>query len=144
MLGRAIRTARHRLVEWKKPGEPAATADLELYDYETDPLETKNLASAQPEIVAKLRAMLATHPEAKPQITGAAAPKSTAAKKPAQDRGAMFDKRDTDKDGTLTIDEFLIGQPDPEEAPKRFPRFDVNNDGLLSREEFVNGGAKNR
>jgi len=28
----------------EKIGAPADTADLELYDYQTDPLETKNLA----------------------------------------------------------------------------------------------------
>ncbi len=153
VIGRAIRTARHRLVEWKKPGAPADTADLELYDYETDPQETKNLAGEQPEVVANLRAILAKHPEAKPQIPEAKArPDSSdkdenpapqaAAKKPAKDRGAMFAQRDKDQDGQLTIDEFLIGQPDPEEAPKRFPRFDKNHDGVLSREEFVGPNAQ--
>jgi len=68
-FGRAIRTARHRLVEWKKSGAPADTADLELYDYESDPGETQNLAATQPEVVARLRAILARHPEAKPQAT---------------------------------------------------------------------------
>jgi iduronate 2-sulfatase len=68
LIGRGVRTARYRLVEWKKPGAPANTADLELYDYEIDPLETKNLAATQPEVVAQLRAILATQPEAKPQI----------------------------------------------------------------------------
>lgn len=63
-MGRAIRTERYRLVEWKKPGAPADTAELELYDYEVDPLESKNLAASQPEIVAQLRAILARHPEA--------------------------------------------------------------------------------
>ena len=65
LLGRAIRTAHYRLVEWKKIGAPAATAELELYDYETDPLETKNLAAARPEVVVQLRALLARHPEAR-------------------------------------------------------------------------------
>lgn len=65
-LGRAIRTERYRLVEWKRPGEAAATADLELYDYETDPHETQNLAASQPEVVAALRKILAQYPEAKP------------------------------------------------------------------------------
>jgi iduronate 2-sulfatase len=65
VIGRAIRTERHRLVEWKKPGAPADTADLELYDYAADPLETKNLAAAQPDTVAELRAILGRHPEAK-------------------------------------------------------------------------------
>lgn len=65
VIGRAIRTERHRLVEWKSSGAPADTADLELYDYEADPMETKNLAMSQPKTVAGLRAILARHPEAK-------------------------------------------------------------------------------
>jgi len=68
IIGRGVRTARYRLVEWKKPGAPADTADLELYDYETDPLETKNLAASQPEVVAQLRSILAEQSEARPQI----------------------------------------------------------------------------
>jgi arylsulfatase A-like enzyme len=68
VIGRAIRTERHRLVEWKQPGKPADTADLELYDYQTDPKEMKNLAGDQPKTVARLRTILARHPEAKPPI----------------------------------------------------------------------------
>jgi iduronate 2-sulfatase len=64
-LGRAIRTERYRLVEWKKPGAAPDAAELELYDYELDPLETKNFAREQPEVVAKMRAILARHPEAR-------------------------------------------------------------------------------
>jgi iduronate 2-sulfatase len=67
-LGRAIRTKRHRLVEWKKFGAAPESAEFELYDYETDAGETRNLATAQPEVVARLRAVLAAHPEAKPPL----------------------------------------------------------------------------
>ncbi len=63
-LGRAIRTERYRLVEWKQPGSPRSKARLELYDYQEDPLETKNLANRHPEIVDRLRAILDRHPEA--------------------------------------------------------------------------------
>ena len=132
-LGRALRTARHRLVEWKIPGAPADTADLELYDYATDPLETKNLAAAQPEIVAQLRALLAKEPEAKPPLRAAA----TA---PKQDRAVLFAKKDADKDGKLTREEFLANQPDPDKAPARFTLFDTDKDGTLSREEFIAAG----
>jgi iduronate 2-sulfatase len=64
-LGRAVRTERHRLVEWKKFGAAADMAEIEMYDYTGDPAETKNVATSQPEVVSKLRAMLATHPEPK-------------------------------------------------------------------------------
>lgn len=64
-LGRSIRTERYRLVEWKKPGAPPETAELELYDYDTDPLETRNLATETPKTVNELRAILAKYPEAK-------------------------------------------------------------------------------
>ncbi len=67
-LGRAIRTPRYRMVEWKKPGADIATAEYELYDYETDPEERKNLASELPKVLSELKAILAKHPEAKPQI----------------------------------------------------------------------------
>jgi iduronate 2-sulfatase len=75
-MGRAIRTERHRLVEWKVPGADASTAEFELYDYQSDPAEKKNLAAGQPEVVAQLRAILARHPEAKspPSIAPKAKP----------------------------------------------------------------------
>ncbi len=67
-LGRAIRTERYRFVEWKSVRDPAAPADLELYDYVADPLEAVNVAARQPEVVARLLAMLASHPAAKPPV----------------------------------------------------------------------------
>ncbi|HYG35897.1 MAG TPA: sulfatase/phosphatase domain-containing protein [Clostridia bacterium] len=67
VIGRAILTDHYRLVEWKQPGAPASIADLELYDYKKDPEETTNLAAAQPKTVARLREILACHPEAKPE-----------------------------------------------------------------------------
>ena len=62
-LGRAIRTDRYRLVEWKNPGDAAETAEYELYDYASDPLENHNLAAAQPDVVSDLKAKLAAYPE---------------------------------------------------------------------------------
>ena len=62
-LGRAIRTQRYRLVEWRNVGDPPDAAELELYDYETDLHETRNLASEQPQVVAELRAILASYPQ---------------------------------------------------------------------------------
>ncbi len=144
-MGRAVRTAHHRLVEWKNPGAAADTAVLELYDYEADPAETKNLAPEQPEVVARLRAILAQQPEAKPQVRdGKNAGAKASGAKPRQDRAAMFAKRDKNGDGRLSREEFLDNQPDPQEAPKRFTAFDVDKDGSLSKEEFVTMGGKSK
>ena len=143
LLGRAVRTGRYRLVEWKKPGSSPDTAEFELYDYESDPGETRNLAPEQSAIVADLKQLLAAHPEAKPQIRAQPTPAKRPDAKPkakSKDRSEMFRQRDKDKDGRLTRDEFLLNQPDPDEAPKRFPVFDANGDGFLSEEEFVKSG----
>ena len=137
-LGRAIRTPQHRLVEWKTPGAAADTADIELYDYTADPLETKNIAAEKPEIVIRMRAILAEKfPEAKPQWR-------EKAPAPKQDRAAMFTSRDKDKDGKLTREEFLANQPDPDKAPARFIQFDADKDGVLSREEFIGSGKASK
>ncbi|MHC4995827.1 MAG: sulfatase-like hydrolase/transferase [Planctomycetota bacterium] len=64
-MGRAIRTNRYRLVEWKVPGQGADTAEYELYDYREDPLEKVNLASSEPQALKRLKKILDTHPEAK-------------------------------------------------------------------------------
>ncbi|MDB4323634.1 sulfatase-like hydrolase/transferase [Akkermansiaceae bacterium] len=58
-LGRAIRTERYRLVEWKAKG----AAEYELYDYQTDPHETENLSEKLPLVLEKLQAILAKYPE---------------------------------------------------------------------------------
>ncbi len=63
-LGRAIRTDRYRLVEWKNRNDVNDVV-YELYDYKLDPLETKNVAKAQPKVVEKMIKILAGHPKAK-------------------------------------------------------------------------------
>lgn len=139
LLGRAIRDDRYRLVEWKKIGASPETATFELYDYQTDPLEHHNLAPEQPEQLARLKARLATHPEAKPQITAKPMAAATATSK--MSREEMFKGKDKDNDGKLTQEEFLRHQRDPDEAPKRFNRFDTNHDGVLTQDEFIKGAA---
>jgi iduronate 2-sulfatase len=74
VLGRAVRTERYRLVEWKQPGASPDSAELELYDYREDPLETRNLAAHRSDVVAELRSILHRLPEAKPQARTPAEP----------------------------------------------------------------------
>ena len=81
LIGRAVRNDRYRLVEWKEPNDSAEKAAIELYDYQTDPLEKKNLAEQNPELVAQLREVLAKLPEAKPQMGDEGAPESGYEKK---------------------------------------------------------------
>lgn len=57
-MGHSVRTQRYRLTEWTVPGTDFS--ELELYDYELDPEETKNLAKL-PEhanTVAELKSLL--------------------------------------------------------------------------------------
>lgn len=63
-MGRAIRTDRYRLVEWKKIGADPETAELELYDYKNGLVEERNIADQNPEVVKELRKILNQHPEA--------------------------------------------------------------------------------
>jgi iduronate 2-sulfatase len=89
--------------------------------------------------VAKLKEKLATHPEAKPQITSkklaeTATPNNNGN---TQDRAQLFKTRDKDGDGKLTREEFLANQKNPEAAEKRLSRFDKDGDGILTRDEFI-------
>jgi iduronate 2-sulfatase len=68
LIGRAVRTSRYRLVEWKRSGAAPDTAEIELYDYQTDPGETRNVAADEPSLVAKLRALLTAQGDAVPQV----------------------------------------------------------------------------
>jgi iduronate 2-sulfatase len=62
-LGRAIRTERYRLVEWRGMDEAVEKAEYELYDYQSDPLEKKNVAKTKPLIVQQLTRILRSYPD---------------------------------------------------------------------------------
>ncbi len=134
-IGRAIRTATHRFVEWKKPGGETLH---ELYDYAKDPQEKKNLVDEQPETVAELKKELAKYPEPKPQLVVKAA--AEAPQQGGQDRARLFQNRDKDGDGKLTTEEFLANQKDQAAAQERLKKFDKDGDGILTLEEFIKAG----
>ncbi len=55
LMGYTMRTDRYRLVVWKDHRDPKAEPlFIELFDHQTDPQETKNIAKDQPETVAQL------------------------------------------------------------------------------------------
>ncbi len=59
LMGYSMRTERYRFVAWKDRTNPEVEpVDVELYDHQTDPSETKNIADMHPELVAKLTAQL--------------------------------------------------------------------------------------
>ena len=141
LMGYSIRDERWRLTLWRDRHDGSLDA-TELYDEQNDPAESKNLAAQNPDVVKRLSVFIPPLiPFEGGKAKGGKQEKAEPAK-PKQDRGAMFDKRDQNHDGKLTIEEFLVGQPDPEEAPKRFPRFDTNKDGFVDREEFIKGGKQ--
>jgi N-sulfoglucosamine sulfohydrolase len=133
---------------------------VELYDLQNDPWELTDLAG-QPgnaATIARLRSQLdawmhqqgdqgdQTEREANqhqggnrkaaadpPPAGGSAATPG----KPAANRAANFDRKDTDHDGKLSRGEFLSGSPDSAAAKSRFGKWDADKDGFLSREEFT-------
>ncbi len=60
-IGEAIRTARYRLVRWTQ--EATGDRAYELYDLQTDPGETRNIAETRPRARAELEAYLAAQPK---------------------------------------------------------------------------------
>ena len=141
VLGRAIRTQRYRLVQWKAWDAPEESSDWELYDYQADPQETRNLASQLPDVVSELREHLDSHPKAKPPVKQTKPTESSATSDAKKvERESLFTKKDTNADGFLSHPEFMSGQKDPEQAKERFIKFDTDGDGKLSRKEFVFSG----
>lgn len=64
-MGRAIRTERYRMVEWKSTNDPT-DVEYELYDYDGGLVERRNIAAEQPAVLAELQAILRRHPQATP------------------------------------------------------------------------------
>jgi len=58
--GRAhsIRTPRYRLTQWTERGNPSRIAQVELYDHQVDPDETRNIAADEPDVARRLGAGL--------------------------------------------------------------------------------------
>ena len=56
----------------------------------------------------------------------------------------IFSRKDTNSDGSLSLEEFKAGMKDKqlEKADKRFKKSDANGDGKLSLEEFKAGMPK--
>ncbi len=135
----------------------------QLYHLTDDRAEVTDVAKEHPEIVARLtklvfdwKATLPTKPDpacmsdidrvkANPIGKSLPTPMDSTGKPPV-DRERAFDRMDANKDGFLTLEEYKAGMKNavgtPAQFDARFKRFDKDNDGTVSREEFVKPSAK--
>lgn len=68
---------------------------------------------------------------------GADTPKKPEGEKPKMTPEEMFTKKDADKDGKVSKEEFLKGAKDATKAEATFAKKDTNKDGFISKEEFT-------
>ncbi len=112
----------------------------ELYDLDADPSELNNLSGkpALAEIERELRVALAEKMilDFDYLPLPAIADRTAGADTPNNPRAANFVRLDTDKDGKLSKAEFSTGRA-AADAANWFAQRDVNNDGFISREEFL-------
>lgn len=125
--------------------------DLALFDLSKDVAEKNNLRTEHPQIYTSLKTELIDHlaninaeyPGG--EISAASPTEETKPKKPTstltprrQSRDQFFKSRDRNKDGAITLEEF-IGNPKGRNVPaltKRFKNFDSNGDGRLDLNEL--------
>lgn len=147
VMGYSIRNERWRATFWRERRGSRIVA-TELYDEQNDPVESVNLAD-KPEH-AELLAQLVKHlppvgaDAAPPQPAAQAGTKKTAsANATDESREARFKRLYPGKE-KLTLEEYLAAQgKDVAAAKARFTKLDANQDGIVTREEFVgSGGSK--
>lgn len=126
---------------------------VELHHLIKDRAEAINVAKEHPDIVTRLSKMAldwkATLPEKPnpdcltkvPDPVTKSAPKTPPKVTPAV-RAKAFNRWDTNKDDTLTLDEYKAGLKGQENLEARFKNFDKNGDGTLTRDEFIGPSEK--
>ncbi len=129
---------------------------VELHRLTDDRAEASDVAQNHPDIVARLtklaldwKATLPTTPNPEcltnvpdpgkdsPPKTGATGSGLT-----PEDRVITFDRWDTNRDGVVTLAEYLAGQKPNDLLEARFKRLNKSGDGKLTREEFAGQGAR--
>ncbi len=147
VMGYSIRDERWRATFWRsrKDGQ---IVHVELYDEQEDPDETINIAKKpeNEEVLGRLRRHL-------PALgSDAPGPKSEKPKReskggaknydPNEPRDVRYDRLYPGK-AKLNEAEYLAGQgSDKDEAKQRFGKLDSDQDGFVTRDEFIAGGKK--
>ena len=150
LMGYSVRNERWRCTFWRKRNA-ADIGFIELYDEQNDPNETVNLAT-KPEhadVIAALQKYLPpTGSDQKPAKSGKVAKNVGGSKSKGYDPNEPRDKRyDRLYPGKakLTESEYLAGQGgDKAEAKARFLKLDGDQDGFVTRDEFINSGKKKK
>lgn len=128
----------------------------QLYNIPNDIGEEHDVAAAHPDVVKALAAKAIAWQKALPpspardEVAKTGLPvdtpkraKANAGGKPGKaplDRPLIFKQKDINHDGVMSLEEYLNKFPDEAEGRRRFPTFDTNHDGVLSEEEFVTMG----
>ncbi len=117
---------------------------VELYDLVKDRAQEHNLAAEQPQKIASMIEALRAWKAALPPSPEPPpeAQRTAQPNRSAPDRARAFARWDTDEDGVLTLEEYRTGLTKPTNAETRFRNFDKDGDGKLTRDEFVTPSAK--
>ena len=123
---------------------------VELHQLSNDRAEARDVSQEHPEVVTRLaklaldwKASLPERPDAEciskvPQEPARKnQPAGKTGKVTAEQRAKAFARWDTDQDGLLTLDEYSAGLKGQANLEARFKNFDKNGDGKLTRDEFV-------
>ncbi|OYW78056.1 MAG: hypothetical protein B7Z37_00885 [Verrucomicrobia bacterium 12-59-8] len=101
-------------------------------------LNIHNPTSTHMKVITSFLAILALS-----AVTSFAA-EGDAPKKPKMSPEEMFTKKDADKDGKISKEEFLKGSKDAAKSETAFTAKDKDKDGSLSKEEFTAAPKKKK
>lgn len=114
---------------------------IELYNVRNDRAQKHNLATKEKERTKSMLQAIKKWKASLPKIPPEEARSKDSpksTKKPMPNRARAFKRWDKNEDGVLTLEEYTAGLSKKARAKERFQKFDKNSDGKLTREEFIN------